>query len=79
MAMKNPRRRKRRKIKIRRNNLTLLQIYKKLLFAERVIKLSEYRKNLSIYLHKKMRCAALIQSLIRYQIGAGLVLHAAIK
>lgn len=47
------------------------------LFAERVIKLSEYRKKLSTYLHDKMNSVAPnLQSLIGDQVGARLISHA---
>ena len=47
------------------------------MFAERVVKLSEYRKNLSVYLHNKMSCVAPnLQSLIGDQVGARLISHA---
>lgn len=47
------------------------------LFAERVVKLSEYRKKLSTYLHNKMQCVAPnLQSLIGDQVGARLISHA---
>lgn len=47
------------------------------LFAERVVKLSEYRKKLSTYLHNKMECVAPnLQSLIGDQVGARLISHA---
>lgn len=47
------------------------------LFAERVVKLSEYRKKLSTYLHNKMNLVAPnLQSLIGDQVGARLISHA---
>ncbi|KAH8414477.1 hypothetical protein KR215_007046, partial [Drosophila sulfurigaster] len=47
------------------------------LFAERVVKLSEYRKRLSTYLHNKMNLVAPnLQSLIGDQVGARLISHA---
>ncbi|XP_064551014.1 nucleolar protein 56 [Drosophila montana] len=47
------------------------------LFAERVVKLSEYRKKLSTYLHNKMNMVAPnLQSLIGDQVGARLISHA---
>lgn len=47
------------------------------MFAERVVKLSEYRKKLSSYLHNKMECVAPnLQSLIGDQVGARLISHA---
>uniref|UniRef100_A0A1I8P1M0 Nop domain-containing protein n=1 Tax=Stomoxys calcitrans TaxID=35570 RepID=A0A1I8P1M0_STOCA len=47
------------------------------LFAERVVKVSEYRKKLSTYLHNKMDCAALnLQSLNCDQVDARLISHA---
>lgn len=47
------------------------------MFAERVVKLSEYRKKLGIYLHDKMECVAPnLQSLIGDQVGARLISHA---
>lgn len=47
------------------------------LFAERVVKLSEYRKKLATYLHNKMEnVAPNLQSLIGDQVGARLISHA---
>ncbi|XP_022216270.2 nucleolar protein 56 [Drosophila obscura] len=47
------------------------------MFAERVVKLSEYRKKLSTYLHNKMNLVAPnLQSLIGDQVGARLISHA---
>ncbi|XP_037956651.1 nucleolar protein 56 [Teleopsis dalmanni] len=47
------------------------------MFAERVVKLSEYRKKLATYLHSKMECVAPnLQSLIGDQVGARLISHA---
>lgn len=47
------------------------------MFAERVVKLSEYRKKLATYLHNKMECVAPnLQSLIGDQVGARLISHA---
>lgn len=47
------------------------------MFAERVVKLSEYRKKLSEYLHNKMNSVAPnLQSLIGDQVGARLISHA---
>lgn len=47
------------------------------LFAERVIRLSEYRKKMSTYLHNKMEAVAPnLQSLIGDQVGARLISHA---
>ncbi len=47
------------------------------MFATRVVKLSEYRKNLATYLHKKMESVAPnLQVLIGDQVGARLISHA---
>uniref|UniRef100_A0A1A9WNM4 Nucleolar protein 56 n=1 Tax=Glossina brevipalpis TaxID=37001 RepID=A0A1A9WNM4_9MUSC len=47
------------------------------MFAERVVKLSEYRKKLATYLHNKMNCVAPnLQTLIGDQVGARLISHA---
>uniref|UniRef100_A0A1B0A7V7 Nucleolar protein 56 n=1 Tax=Glossina pallidipes TaxID=7398 RepID=A0A1B0A7V7_GLOPL len=47
------------------------------MFAERVVKLSEYRQKLSTYLHNKMTSVAPnLQSLIGDQVGARLISHA---
>lgn len=47
------------------------------MFATRVVKLSEYRKQLSEYLHTKMECVAPnLQVLIGDQVGARLISHA---
>ncbi|XP_011212587.1 nucleolar protein 56 [Bactrocera dorsalis] len=47
------------------------------LFAERVVRLSEYRKKMATYLHNKMEAVAPnLQSLIGDQVGARLISHA---
>lgn len=47
------------------------------MFATRVVKLSEYRKQLAEYLHTKMECVAPnLQVLIGDQVGARLISHA---
>lgn len=47
------------------------------MFATRVVKLSEYRKQLAEYLHQKMECVAPnLQVLIGDQVGARLISHA---
>jgi len=56
------------------SEIDLLNIYA---FAERVIKLAEYRKSLQDYLHAKMGAVAPnLQALIGDQVGARLISHA---
>merc|ERR1719201_1678648 len=56
------------------NDVDLLNVHA---FAERVIKLAEYRKSLQDYLHNKMRVVAPnLQSLIGDQVAARLISHA---
>ena len=56
------------------SDIDLLNIHA---FAERVIKLAEYRKGLQEYLHNKMNAVAPnLQALIGDQVGARLISHA---
>jgi nucleolar protein 56 len=56
------------------SDIDLLNIHS---FAERVIKLAEYRKSLQEYLHAKMEAVAPnLQALIGDQVGARLISHA---
>merc|ERR1712086_361584 len=46
-------------------------------FAQRVVSLAKYRKNLHVYLQKKMdACAPNLSALIGEQVGARLIAHA---